>query len=53
MIAAMTHTTSVAQSVLAVAGGQSAPVLEVVEGPLDDVAVLAIGGVEVDRSAAE
>ena len=46
------ETTSIDQSVLVVAGGQAAPVLEDVEGALDDVASLVVLGVEVDRPAA-
>ena len=42
---------SVDQDVLVVAGGQAAPVLELVERSLDDVAVAVAAGVEVDRSA--
>jgi len=38
--------------VLVVPGGDAAPVLELVERPLDDVAVLVVVGVEVDRSSA-
>jgi hypothetical protein len=38
--------------VLAVSGRESAPVLELVEGSFDDVAVLVVLGVEADRPAA-
>ena len=45
------HAASVGMGVLVVAGGQAAPVLEPVEGAFDDVAVLVVLGVEVQRSA--
>jgi hypothetical protein len=43
---------SVDQCVFVVPGREAAPVLEVVEGALDDVAVLVVVGVEGDRSPA-
>jgi hypothetical protein len=44
--------TSVDQGVFVIAGREASPVPEVVEGAFDDVAVLVVVGVEVDRSPA-
>jgi hypothetical protein len=43
---------SVDECVFVVSGRQAAPVLEVVEGALNNVAVLVVVGVEVDGSPA-
>jgi hypothetical protein len=43
---------AVDEGVFVVAGGEASPVLDVVEGAFDDVAVLVVGDVEGDGSPA-